>query len=296
MNRGKYKNCLIILVALDSKKIWCLEYDSKHLPAKHGTLHMSHKRVKAIELNGGLLDFKDQRSIKRFENAYNNIPMISEMKAREPISPFHKKEHLGILQYLELQLPSICWEFPQIDCGVTDLCMSFDNTDNFKTVQFKALQFQRTKNKNSISSHLHCKQFSKHIAGTKKKGTQCYNLGDNDLYVFFCFRWEGEEKRLKDGNTLKMTELCGYFEIPEEELLARKLVVEKGIVGRENFSLYPPAEHRHLYGITANPVRRKKDRDKDDPTKHWTEKFYRPSGAQPALPGVSRSKVDDKLF
>ena len=165
--------------------------------------------------------------------------------------------------------------FQQIDCGVTDLFISFDNTDNFKTVQFKSLSFLRTKaKKGRISSSLSCRHFSKRIAGTKNKGRQCYNIGDNDLYVFFCFRWEGEEKRLKDGNTCNMTELCGYFEIPEKELFAQKLVIEKGIVGRDTFSLYPPAEHRHLYSITANPVRRKKDRDKDDPTKHWTEKFY----------------------
>ena len=275
VNRGKYKNCLIICVALDSQKIWWIEYDSKHLPdTKHGTLDMCRKRVQAIEKDGGLLDFKDQISIKRFEDAYNNLPMISEIEAREPTSPTQKKEHLGIQQYIDLDPRQIRWEVPHIENGVVDMFISFDNTDDFKKVQFKSLSFERTKHKNGRISSLRCKCFSKHIAGTRNKGKQCYNFGDNDLYVFLCFRWEGEEKRKKDGDTLKMTELCGYFEIPEEALLARDLVVEKGKVGRECFNLYPPAEHRALYGINANPLSRKKDLDKEDPTKHWAEKFY----------------------
>ena len=276
VNRGKYKNCLIICVALDSQKIWWIEYDSKHLPdTKNGTLNMGRKRVQAIEKDGGLLDFKDQRSIKRFEDAYNNLPMISEIEAREPTSPAQKKEHLGFQQYIDLYPRQIRWKVPQIENGVVDMYISFDNTGDFKKVQLKSLSFARTKNKNGrISSKLQCRHFSKHIAGTRNKGKQCYNFGDNDLYVFLCFRWEGEEKKQKDGNTLKMTELCGYFEIPEEALLARDLVVEKGKVGRECFYLYPPAEHRALYGINANPVRYKRDRDKEDPTKHWAEKFY----------------------
>ena len=275
VNRGKYKNCLIICVALDSQKIWWIEYDSKHLPDKHGTLDMGRKRVQAIEKDGGLLDFKDQISIKRFEDAYNNLPMISEIEAREPTSPTQKKEHLGFQQYIDLYPRPIRWKVPQIENGVVDMYISFDTTDDFKKVQFKSLSINRTKNKNGkISSKLQCRHFSKCLAGTRSKGKQCYNFGDNDLYVFLCFRWEGEDKRKKDGNTLKMTELCGYFEIPEEALLARDLVVEKGKVGRECFYLYPPAEHRALYGINANPVRYKKYRDKEDPTKHWTERFY----------------------
>ena len=276
VNRGKYKNCLIICVALDSQKIWWMEYDSKNLPdAKHGTLGMSRKRVQAIEKDGGLLDFKDQRSIKRFEDAYNNLPMISEIEAREPTSPTQKKEHLGIQQYIDLYPRQIRWKVPQIENGVVDMFISFDNTGDFKKVQFKSLSFNKKKNKNGrISSKLQCRHFCKSIAGTRNKGRQCYNFGDNDLYVFLCFRWEGEDKKKNDGNTLKMTELCGYFEIPEEELLARDLVVEKGKVGRECFNLYTPAEHRALYGINANPLSRKKDLDKEDPTKHWTERFY----------------------
>ena len=155
---------------------------------------------------------------------------------------------------------------------VSTIMSSKRNTDDFKKIQFKSLSFNKTKFKNGISSTLKCGSFCKSIAGTRN-GKQCYNIGDNDLYVFLCFRWEGEDKKKKDGNTLKMTELCGYFEIPDEELLARDLVVEKGKVGREGFSLYPPAEHRALYGINANPVSRKKDLDKEDPTKHWTERF-----------------------
>ena len=271
LKRGKYKNCLILCIALDSKKIWWLENDSKHLSnSKGGTLNMSQKKLEAIENDGCRLVFTNQESIKRFENAYNNLLIISKVKASEPVSPTAKKEKICTEQYLKSDSRIIESKYPESKNGVTDLEIRYDKPDNkFSNVQTKTLQWQRKELKDGgYSVVLRCMQFSKSLAGTQNTGKQCYESGDNDFYVFLVTLWEDGKK------SLEMTKVCAWFTIPEKELIAQNLVVEEGGKGRMNFMLYPPKEHRRRYGITENPRFLKRDRDKDDPTKHWTEKFY----------------------
>ena len=271
MKRGKYKNCLILCIALDTEEIWWLENDSKHLSdSKSGTLTISQKKLEAIEKDGCRLDFNNQESIKRFENAYNNLLMISEKQACEPVSPTVKKEKICTEQYLKSDSRIIKWKYPKSNYGVTDVLAIYDNPDNkFSKVQLKALQWNRKELKDgSLSLALRCMQFSKSLASTQGKGKQCYEPGENDLYVFLVTLWE------EGKDSLEMTKVCAWFSIPEKELIAQNFVVEKGGKGRMSFHLYPPAEHRRRYRITENPRFRKRDRNKDDPTKHWTEKFY----------------------
>jgi hypothetical protein len=218
IHKNYYENTIIILVAIDDKKVWIMDnsiINGKDTIALGGKESIYNKyEVKIEELNEKIIDFYNKNESYYITKENVNIPTSKSQKLEHTSRLLRQK--INYLTFIEPEINNITYDFI---------------INNYKIQEKVAIK--QTKESTHVSFECYIASFRKHNGRDKETPTTsnrglsrkaiytCYERGDNDFYWI----------NLEDSSI--------FFIIPEWRMIEKKLV---NIKTKNESSLYIPQD------------------------------------------------------
>lgn len=212
IHKNNYENTIIILVAINDKKIWIMNNDlinGKHTLGLGGKVSIYNDcEVKLTELNAKLIEFynKYNKYHTTFENA--NIP-VSKSQQLEHQFRLLRKEKINYLIFNDADVNNITYDFTINGYKVQEKVATKQDRNATKQDRISDKQTEYTcyttkfrKHNGSIKNEI----IKTHRGLTNKHNYVCYNKGDNDFY------W------------INLTDSKYFLIIPENKMIEYKMI------------------------------------------------------------------------